>query len=132
MTTTRPVRKYRAGRAQQKGTTTMMKINEDKELRARLRSERPFLRVEKLDSGFEADNAPLWSRLNHLLGAALAACEREANWPPLNQNQQQRRKSAMEDMRAAMAELLDLASPAGEMPPIPPFLVRTNGVPGSS
>jgi hypothetical protein len=66
----------------------------------------------KAHIGAEADAAPLWSRLQHLLSAALAACEREANWPPLKPEQQQRRAKAMEDLRAAMSELLDLASPA--------------------
>jgi hypothetical protein len=66
----------------------------------------------KVHLGADADNAPLWSRLHHLLGAAMVACERDANWSALNPYQQQRRMNAIEIMRAAMDELLDLASPA--------------------
>lgn len=66
----------------------------------------------KVHVGADSDNAPLWSRLHHLLGAAMVACERDANWPALNPYQQQRRMNAIEIMRAAMDELLDLASPA--------------------
>jgi hypothetical protein len=66
----------------------------------------------KAHLGAAADNAPLWMRLHHLLTAALAACERSSNWPPLNLDQEQRRNSAVQAMRTAMAELLDLASPA--------------------
>jgi hypothetical protein len=104
------------------------RVEELENERHRLKSENPGLQSQyddlwqelKAHVGADADAAPLWCRLQHLLNAALAACERDGNWPRLNPDQQERRNRAIEALRAAMADLLEIAAPAGAMPPILP------------